>query len=125
MLPDASSTTTLAPSARLVARATSGRPAPDSTAAETSAKASRNALFAGISARVGETAIRRLYGERAPGRVLSVRLRPPVPAPHDRRSYPNAKADQGREDEQRHEAGREALPPSAVRTPPRGQRKTE
>jgi hypothetical protein len=50
MLPDASMTTTLAPSARLVARATSGSPAPDATTSDTRPTASRKALVAGISA---------------------------------------------------------------------------
>src|SRR5215218_6034124 len=40
LLPE-SSTITLAPSARLAARATAGSPAPDSTASETSSRASR------------------------------------------------------------------------------------
>ena len=45
-----SSTITLASSARLAARATAGRPAPDSTASETSSSASgRSASAAGIS----------------------------------------------------------------------------
>src|SRR5436853_7567237 len=104
MLPPASSTTTLAPRARLVARATSGRPAPDSTAAETPAKASRNALVAGTSACSGCVANPDSLGA-AGGAGCPLRGRPSclmVPISDDESTDPRAHAGEQSEDTQSH-----------------------
>src|SRR4051794_24708042 len=115
--PEASTTITLDASAREVARATSGSPAPVSMAAVTSATASRNALAGGPSTRFDEASMRG-QSRRAAGCLRSRRpLCPVVVGPDDRGADAHTYSQERREDEERHEAGRDPLPPATVGHP--------
>ena len=106
----ASSTITLASSARPAARATAGSPAPDSTASETSSRASRKvrgSAAAGVGAAVSVRGLR-------PSGVLVV-------GPDDREAHRHPHPEHRGEDEERQEARRDLLPDAAVAAP-RGRR---
>src|SRR3954468_8561100 len=102
MLPEASTTITLASSAREIERATSGRPAPASTVAVTWATASRNALV-GASAGCEEAST----------------SGPLVVGPDDDRTDADPDPDERDEDEEAHERRADPLPPAAVGRPRR------
>src|SRR5215207_3356694 len=110
--PGASSTITLASSARPAARATDGRPAPDSTASETSSSASRNergstvALAGSCETDIPSMVLR----TTAPLGVLVV-------APDHREADHRADSEQGGEHEERQEARGQLLPEAAVAAP--------